>query len=205
MRIKQGDMMNCVKAWLATAACFTLTLASAASAQEKQAGQTKQPATHRLEIYNGPYRTVHYFSSGETSAADQAKLRETERNENAAALSDQVHGLLRQYLANESALERRRAQVQNLYYGHSNVITEWLVGGQVMGAYPYAYDYYYPYNYNYYGPYYGYNGYGSGYTPGTVTSMNGLAGATDGGFKAELTRALAAQFAHAPAAPAPAK
>ena len=192
--------MNTVTKWIGSVACFMLAMVSAASAQEKPAGQTKQPASHRMEIYNGPYRTVHYFSSGETSQADRARLIETERNENAAALSDQVHGLLRQYLANESLLERRRAQVQYLYYGHSNVISNWLVGGQVMGAYPYAYDYYYPYSYGYYGPYSGYYGYGNGYVPGTVTSMNGLFGAGDGGLiKAELARALAAQVAPAPA------
>jgi hypothetical protein len=192
--------MKTVMAWLGSAACLTLALGSAANAQEKQAGQTKQPASHRMEIYNGPYRTVHYFSSGETSQAEQAKLRETERNENVAALTDQVHGLLRQYLANESLLERRRLQVQYLYYGHSNVISNWLVGGQVMGAYPYAYDYYYPYNYGYYGPYSGYYGYGNGFAPGTVTSTNGLAGAGDGGLiKAELAKALAARVAPAPA------
>jgi len=175
---------------------FTLALVCVANAQEKPAGQAKQPASHRMEIYNGPYRTVHYFSASGSSQADQAKLNEIERTENAAALGDQVHGLLGQYLANERVLERRRFQVQNLYYGHSNVISQWLIGGQAMGANPYAYDYYYPYNYGYYGPYYGYYGGGSGYWPGTVTSMNGLAGATDGGLiKAELARALAAQVA----------
>ena len=94
--------MNRVMAWLGSAACLGLALVSTANAQEKQSAQAKQPASHRMVIYNGPSRSVHYFTSAEASQADQAKLREAERNENVAAMSDQLHGLLRQYLVNET-------------------------------------------------------------------------------------------------------
>src|SRR5438132_3164648 len=168
MRVERGDPMNTVTARVGSAACF-LALAWTANAQEK-----KEPASHHMEIYNGPYRTVYYFSDG-GSAAEQAKLRDAERSENEAAVADQVHGLLRQYLADESLLQRRRRDVQLLFYGHSNVINEWLLGGQVVGAYPYGFGYNGPAYYGYYGPYgYGYSGYGYPYGAGTVTSMNGL-------------------------------
>src|SRR5689334_15905739 len=174
MRVERGDTMTTVTARVGSAACFLLALAWTASAQEKPPAQSKEPASHRMEVYNGPYRSVYYFSDG-GSAADQAKLRDAERGENEAAVADQVHALLRQYLADESLLQRRRRDVQLLFYGHSNVINEWLIGGQVAGAYPYGFGYDGPY-YGYYAPYgsYGYAGYGYPYGAGTVTSMNGI-------------------------------
>jgi hypothetical protein len=184
--------MNTVSACVGCATCFALALVSSASAQEKPSGQAKAP--HRMEIFNGPYRTVHYYSD-EASAADQAKLREREHNENEAALADQLQALLRQYVADESYLERRRREVQWLYYGHANVIN--------TGLDSYDYDYFAPYRYGYSSPYYGY-GYGGGYgypLPGytSVTSMNGLFGVGDEGrFKSELAKALAAQVMQPP-------
>jgi hypothetical protein len=181
-----------VKVCVGSAACLTLALASTAMAQQQPPGQTKGSGVHRIEIYNGPYRTVHYFSDG-ASAEEQGKLRDRERTENEAALADQMQGLLRQYVADESILERRRRDVQLLFYGHSNVITE---------LYP-DYSQYFPgYGYGYYWPYnnygsYGYYPYGSGY--GNVTSMNGLFGVGDEGrLKTELTKSLAARLLPAP-------
>jgi hypothetical protein len=193
MLIKRGDAMNTVTACVGSAACFTLMLVSTANAQDKPPVQTKE-RTHRMEVYNGPYRTVHYFSDG-ASAEEEAKLRETERNENEAALADQLQALRRQYVADESLLERRRRDVQWLFYGHSNVISS--------GLYPYGYGYYAPYGYSYYAPYnsYGSSWYGYPYSPGfgSVTSMNGLFGVGDEGrIKSELAKSLAAQVMPAP-------
>jgi hypothetical protein len=196
--------MNTVTARVGIAAAgVILTLVcTAANAQEKPPAQAKPPAAHRMEIYNGPYRTVHYFSDG-GSAADQTKLRDDERRENEAAVADQVNALLRQYLADESLLQRRRRDVQLLFYGHSNVINEWLIGGQVVGAYPYGFGYGGG-PYASYGPYggYSYPSYGSGYWPGTVTSMNGVFG-DEGPMKLELIRALGAMAAPRAAVPPP--
>jgi hypothetical protein len=195
--------MTTVMARVGSAACFLLALAWTANAQEKPPAQAKEPASHRMEIYNGPYRSIHYFSDG-ASAAEQAKLRDEERRENEVAVGDQVHALLRQYLADESILQRRRRDVQLLFYGHSNVVNEWLLGGQVMGAYPYGFGADWP-GYYRYGPYggYGYSGYGyGGYWPGTVTSMNGVLG-DEGPLKAEIIRALGATPAPRAALPQP--
>jgi hypothetical protein len=199
MRNERGDLMNTVTVWLGSAVCVILALTPTSQAQEKQAVPTKKPASYRMEIYNGPYRTVHYFSTAEASPAEREKVREAERTENAANLHDQVQGLLRQYLADEAILERRRHDVQYLYYGYSNVTNQWLMGGQALGTYPYAYDYSYPYYYGYYGPFYPYYGYGYAVSPGSITATNGLFGASDSGFiKAELAKALAAQVAPLP-------
>jgi hypothetical protein len=183
--------MNTVTARVGSAGCIIVALVGAANAQEKKPAQ--EPASHRMEIYNGPYRTAAYFSEG-AAAADQAKLLDAERRENEGAVGDQLHTLLRQYLADESVLQRRRREVQLLYYGHSNVISQWLIGGQVIGAYPYGFGYDIPTIYNGYAPYgYGYAGSGNSYSPGTVTSTNGLFGVGDEGpIKAELIRALGA-------------
>jgi hypothetical protein len=187
MLIERGDVMK-VTLCVGGAVCFALVLVSTAKAQEKPAGETKGPAYHRIEIYNGPYRTVHYYSDG-ASAEDQTKLRDRERNENEAAMADQLQALLRQYVADESILERRRRNVQLLFYGHSNVISE---------VYPYYNEFYpsydAPYGYGYYAPYnsFGYSSYWPGFT--SVTSTNGLFGVGDEGrLKSELVRSLAAK------------
>jgi hypothetical protein len=194
--------MKTVTACIGSAACLVLALVGTASAQEKQPVQPKEPASHRMEIYNGPYRAVYYFAEG-GSAADLAKLRDTERTENEAALSDQVRALLHQYVADESLLQRRRRDVQLLFYGHSNVISQWLLGGQVVGAYPYGFGYDVPGFSGAYGLYnYGFAGYGPSYWPGTVTSTNGVFG-DEGPLKAELIRALGATLGPRGAVPPP--
>src|SRR5262249_8004034 len=138
--------------------CFALALVSSGHAQEKQA-QKKESAFHRMEIYNGSYRTVHYFSDG-ASAAEQAKQRDAERSENEAALAGLLRALRRQYLTDESLLQARRREVQLLYYGHTNVIGGGINGG---GLYPYGYGSgsgsYAPYGISYYAPPSGYYGY----------------------------------------------
>jgi hypothetical protein len=185
--------MNTIKARVGSATCILLALVGTANAQEKQ---QESKASHRMEIYNGPYRTVHHFADG-ASEADQAKLRDAEQRENEVAVTNQLNALLRQYLADESVLQRRRRAVQLQYYGHSNVVTEWLFSG----PYPHGFDGFYGY---YGGPYYG-GGYLGGYVPGTVTSFNGLSGVGDEGpMKAELIRALAGRLGPKEVPPPPA-
>jgi hypothetical protein len=191
--------MNTLKVRVGIAVCMMLALVSTVNAQEKPPAQGKASAVHRMELYNGPYRTVHYFSDG-ASEAEQAKLRDEEQRENETAITNQLNALLRQYLADESVLQRRRRDVQLRYYGHSSVATEWLVGGQVT-AYPYGYDGFHGWN-GYYG-----SGYlpGTGYVPGTVTYTNGLSGVGDEGpLKAELIRALAVRLIPREPTPPPA-
>src|SRR5262245_59922741 len=169
-------MMNTL-AGLGSAACLALALVSTTQAQENLGKPRKEATFHRMEIYNGPVRTVHYFSAG-ASTAEQANLRELERSENEAALADQLLDLRRQYVSNESFLENRRRNVQQLYYGYYS-----------SDNYGY-FGYYSPYTY------YGYGWYGSPYWPGLGggTEARGLFGVGDEGvIKTEMARTLAAQ------------
>jgi len=71
-----------------------------------------------MEIFNGPYRTVRYFSQDQ-SASEQNTLRDLARAENEASVADQWLALREQYLRNERALENQRHAVNRIYYGYS--------------------------------------------------------------------------------------
>jgi hypothetical protein len=176
--------MKTVTACFGSAACLALALVSGGKAQEKPAAQNES-GFHRIEIYNGPFRMVHYASFG-ASTGEQTLLHDVERSENEAALADQLLALRRQYVRDESILEKRRRQVQELYYGYWNVGNPGLITGigAVATAYPFGYSYYAPYNY----AYLSYPSVASG------TSVNGLYGVGDEGrIKTELARTLAVQ------------
>jgi hypothetical protein len=182
--------MKTVTACFGSAACLALALVSVAKAQEKQAAQN-EPGFHRIEIYNGPARMVHYSSFG-ASTGEQTLLRDVERGENEAALADQLLALRRQYVRDESILEKRRSQVQELFYGYWSVLSPSLVSGAALTTYPFASSISYPFGYSYYAPYnYAYPYYTS---VGSGTSVNGLYGVGDEGrIKTELARTLAVQ------------
>jgi len=134
-----------------------LLAASAANAQPngvKPAVKQEGPGgVHRMEIYNGPTRSVEYISSG-LSPSEESAVREMQRTENEAAYADDLLSLRRQYVSSERALEARRRAVQSLIYGYvsdeSNTFTAsnggWNGG---FGGYPYlsAYPYNSPYGY----------------------------------------------------------
>ena len=63
----------------------------------KPAAQNTEPGIHRLQIYNGPLRTVHYFSAS-GSPGEQANFREAERAENQVDLANQLLDLRNQYV-----------------------------------------------------------------------------------------------------------
>jgi hypothetical protein len=107
-----------------------LLTASAAWGQEK---------VHRLEIYNGPMRTVHYYVEG-LSMGERASLSDLQRLENEVAFTDQLAALRQQYIRDERELQRRRAVVQNLLYGTSTTYATGFYPGAVwVGGYPYGY------------------------------------------------------------------
>jgi hypothetical protein len=126
-------------------------LSQAALAQNKPAVQDKsQDGYHRMEIYNGPVRTVVYFGNG-MSAGEQSTLRDMARAENELAMSDLVQQLRMQYLLGERNLEARRQVMNPLLYGMSatNRSAEYQTFGE--GGSPYG------------------GGYGGGYAPGFGT------------------------------------
>jgi hypothetical protein len=75
---------------------------------------SKDAAAHRLEIYNGPVRTVHYFTHG-LSTNDQSVLRDLESAENELTLAEQMAALRYQYVRDEQTLQSaRKAMLEQL-------------------------------------------------------------------------------------------
>jgi hypothetical protein len=191
---QRGKAMATVFRRAAGAACLALGLAGAVSAQQvKPAARVSQPGVQRMEIFNGPLRSVHYVSEG-MPVTEMQTLRELERAENEAALSDQLVALRREYISNERFLENRRANVQQLLYGYSSDLGGGFYPGTSIAAYPYgSYGYGFPYAY---GSGYGY-GYGGGgfWGGGFGTASNSLAfGVGDEGvIKTDMAKTLATQ------------
>jgi hypothetical protein len=181
-----------------TGASLSLALLLAASAANAQPNGVK-PAVkqegpggvHRMEIFNGPTRTVEYIYSG-LSPSEEGSVREMHRAENEALLADDLLALRRQYVRNERSFETRRHAVQELLYGYANEASNtftasaggWYGGS---GGYPYlsAYPYVSPY----------------GYLPATYSAsfsgstMNSLANGVgdEGVIKTAMAKTIAAQ------------
>jgi hypothetical protein len=168
-----------------------VALAASCPAQEK-------PPFHRMEIYNGPNRTVAYFGL-DLSPGERAALRDLERTENDAAYADSLLALRRQYVNSELLLEPRRQTVQQVLYGRSiqRSLGAFAAGaaygaGALGSFYPY-----YPYAYGY-----GSFGSGLGLSPGfalaaSSTLSESLANGVgyEGAIKTEMARTIAAQAA----------
>ncbi len=116
----------------------------------------------RMEIYEGPNRTVYYF--GGASSSERATLSDLQRAENEMDYLNKLQTLRRLYVNNEITLQPQRLYVQEqLYgtqisYGNNSLLAGYGYGwgGSGMGAsYPYVYSY----------PYVGaYGGYGAGFS-----------------------------------------
>jgi hypothetical protein len=160
-----------------------------AQVKDKPAEPAKDGNTHRLEIYNGDMRSVHYFADG-LSASERASLSDVQRLENEVAFTENLARLRAQYVRNERELERRRAGVQNLLYGTSTTYGSGFYPGTFSGGY-------YGYGYPLLG--YGYPGFYNAFYPGYVgsagtTTQNLAFGVGDEGvIKTEMARVLAAQ------------
>jgi len=114
--------MRYTRILVALALALSLTSPGQAQTNDNKDKKVKpavdQSDIHRMVIYNGSKRTVHYVSKS-NSPAEQAALRNLERAENEAADAEALLELRRQYVATESALEARRRQVQMQLYGRS--------------------------------------------------------------------------------------
>lgn len=183
--------MNPLRTGAAALAALALaaSLGSPARAQPTKPASDGDSAVRRMEIWNGPSRTVHYFSR-DLSPGEAASLRDLERAENDLAVADQVHGLRFLYLRNERSLEQRRGQVNPLLYGYSSEYAAGLIPGVVGGGSPrYAT---YPYGFGGFGSYYGGYPYpAASASLGTATNSLGLGVGNEGVLKNELARGLA--------------
>jgi hypothetical protein len=148
----------------AVALSLTCLLPRLVMAQNKPAVENRQQEGYRrMEIYNGPVRTVAYFGIG-LSAGEQSSLRELARAENDLAMNDLVQQLRMQYLLGELNLEARRQVMNPLLYGTSTTNRDSL--SMVVGDWAYAFG----------GPFGGYFGYGYGY--GSPFDQNYIASTT---------------------------
>jgi hypothetical protein len=153
----------------------------------------------KMEIFEGPNRTVRYFSPG--SPGEQATLNDLERAENQMTYLKDVQRLMHQYVTSERTLEPMRRYVQEQLYGTSistsnyNTATAVIPSGYGPG-YGYSYPYAYPYNYGGYG--YGYGGGLTAYAGGAMSSVTrnlGYGMGNEGCLKDDLSQVIAQQAA----------
>jgi hypothetical protein len=153
-----------------------------------RAGDDRAPAVHKMEIFNGPIKTTHYFSTN-TSPGEQASLRDLERSENEMTLADQTLALRLQYVNDERALQARKRQVQELLYGYNSETSNafGVFGGGSYGGFPYAYPFVSPFG--------GTGLYAGAYATGSASSSNTLAvGIGDEGpIKTDMAKVIAGQ------------
>jgi hypothetical protein len=163
-----------------------LLAASTGWAQPGAARPADEGSVQRLEIYNGPMRSVYYVPTGTVSPSEAASLRDLERAENDVALAGELQALRLKYVRNASLLENRMSEVNRLLYGYSSETSGGWTGASgffgYAGAGPYGVTngYFYP-GYGISGPYasaypfgYGYPGGVVGYA-GTNVGSNSLA------------------------------
>jgi hypothetical protein len=141
----------------------------------------KPPAgAGRIEVYDGPQRTVHYVAP-DLSPGEQAALSDLARTENEAAYADELLALKRSYVDSELLLEPYRRSIQQQLYGYSTTST---YSGYVSSG-------------GYY-PYVGWSGYGYGGDPSyfggaTTTVSRSLANGV--GYEGPLKDAMARKIA----------
>jgi hypothetical protein len=87
------------------------------------APKNDEPGVHRMEIYNGPLRSVHYIYRGLSSSEAQA-VRDLERAENETTLANEMLALRMQYVSGERALDAQRRFSQQQLYGYSAAESE---------------------------------------------------------------------------------
>jgi hypothetical protein len=176
-------------AGLAAGLVLSLAASSPLLAQEKvkPAAQDQKSELHRMEILNGPHRSVHYFSRG-FSPGETATLTDLERAENEVSLNNGLLGLRQQYITNERAMESRRHHVQNLLYGanvnlnRADASTQGFgFGGGAFGGYPL-----YGFRFGGYGPSFNTSSYGASST--NYSLANGMG--DEGVIKNEIARSL---------------
>jgi hypothetical protein len=155
---------------------------------------SQEAKVHKMEIYNGPLRTVHYFSP-DLSQGERIALSDLQQAENNLALSDNLTALRNQYVRDERELQRRRTIVQNLLYGNSTSYASGFYPGFAHGGGFYG---------GFAGPgFFGYApglGWGGGFgTPypignaGTTTQSLAFGVGDEGAIKTEIARVLATQ------------
>jgi hypothetical protein len=176
---------------------YTSVLLSVLMGPTLAAGQDDRAAPprdglYRLDVYQGPFRSVQYVTKGRPPA-DEAAAREQARAENSAYLADEVDALKRQYVRGEMLLDAGRRPVQSSLYGVSTDYSSasYLGYGYGPGGYNGYYGALAPYGYALGG--YGY-GYG-GYVAGSANVSRGLEHGVgdEGPIKRDLAQVIAGE------------
>jgi hypothetical protein len=177
---------------LAVTVCFG---ARAGAQPPAKPAADNEARVHRMEIWNGPVRSVSYFTQG-YSPGEESALRDLGRAENELAIADDVQGLRRLYLRNERILEQRRGQVNPLLYGYSSEYAAGLFPGYVAGSFGYGgfagFPSGYPYGVGGFGNIAGTFGYpGAGASLGSVANSLAFGVGSEGVIKDVLAQTLA--------------
>lgn len=172
-----------------------LLTAAPVGAQEKPA----EPRTHKLEIFNGPVRTVHYYADG-LSTGERASLSDLQRLENEMAFTNNLANLRNQYVRDERDMQRRRFTVQNLLYGNSTSYSSGFYPGGFGGWGGWGGGFGLPlaYSYPFVGGWGGWGGYSG--NAGVTTQSLAFGMGDEGVIKNEMARVLATQSSPAYAA-----
>jgi hypothetical protein len=113
-----GIVLGVVLAGTAHGQAITVARAAQPKAPPPKAAPAPPPASvHRLVVFEGPNRSVHYITAGNVSTADRLAAFELERAENALAYYQDLQRLKQQYVNSERILEPQRRYVQEQLYG----------------------------------------------------------------------------------------
>ncbi|HKB37071.1 MAG TPA: hypothetical protein VKD72_11495 [Gemmataceae bacterium] len=178
-----------------------LLLAVSASAQDnkvKPANAAEEPGVHKMEIYNGPLRTVSYIYSGLSPSEAQA-IRELERAENEMTLADEMLKLRMQYVSGERVFDAQRRFSQQQLYGYSSSGSESsaFTVGRRIGPFGALYSHFAPFWGGWGWGMGGYGGYGgsavaaASASTDTVSLSQGVG--DEGALKTDLARTIAIQ------------
>jgi hypothetical protein len=146
-------------------------------------------AVHKIVVFEGPNRSVHYVASGNVSAADRLAAYDLERAENALTYARDLQRLKQQYVNSERILEPQRRYVQEQLYGTQISYAGSSAGYGGYGGYGGGY---YPYVFGSYGYPRGFGGYTSATSYSVVRSLQFGMG-DEGRFKDAMVQVIAGE------------
>jgi hypothetical protein len=166
-----------------------LLAAGPAHAQVKKAEPPAPvgPEVHKMEIYNGPLRTVSYFNLG-LSQGDAAMLRDLERAENEVTYTDHLLALRTQYAVDEEALQAHRRNLQMLLYGYNADLSSSAFASSGGGPWGGGWG---GWGWGGYGSYYGWGGYAAAGASNDITHTLAVGMGDEGVIKNELAKVMA--------------
>lgn len=144
-----------------------LGVAASTMASAQPSTPKAPPASvHKIVVYQGPNRSVHYITTGNLSTSDRRDLSDLQRAENELAYTHDLQSLKQQYVNNERAMEARRHIVQLQLYGRRISSTNYNAvyggyGGSGWGNGGWGYGGWGGWGYGPYASPYGYAGYSS--------------------------------------------